>query len=229
MRSESSETLFRSKGGVAMKKVLLLVLVVATAMSSFISCRPLYDENLNWNCDDETFLNVYQPLYLAEIERLALKYGLDFECLIEYEEDNTNKPSVFLYTDTYTIDLELANWYKGARGLCEISLYYYGTEDGFGEYEDFRPCVEFLNDFTNYVAYDTKTDQNHFERLYNEALSGEKNYNGFIYHEDSSVGDVGYSLYLSYEGGYYYMAKRDISIKKDCRFFKFKGLLKPLI
>ena len=219
-----------------MKKVLLLVLVLLISLPNLTSCMAVleylfpadpYADNSNWSCDTETFLNVYQPLYLAEIERFELKYGLEFERLIEYERGETDDPLIFLYNDVCTVYFELTN--RNSVAWYYVLFCYYGTDDGIGEYEDFRPYVEFLNDFTNHVAYDTKTDQNHFERLYNEALTSEEQRAGDYYHYDSSIGNVGYSVSLHRAGGYYYKAQKDRTVEKNCHRFVFEGLLKPLI
>ena len=222
-----------------MKKVFILLLVICLCLVNLTSCliealdfivfhldkNGQYYLETNWDCDTETFVNKYHPLYLEEAQRLNLKYNLDLSLYVEYGGDGPDILYIFLYNGECTVRLVLNS---KLYGFYTGYLYYYGNDGNFGQYEDFKPMVEFINDFTNYAAYDARGDQNHFERLYNEALKDENGYASWELHFDDYIGSVSYYVDLTYEAGYYYMAQMDLSCKKDCYRFEFEGLLKPI-
>lgn len=238
-----------------MKKILALILISALCITSLVSCATLsaigvalfmfdyegdtYYLGANWDCNTEAFIAEYQPLYLEEIERLRNKYHLDMETTISAEHVKRSEDSlwkyrleVYIYDERCSIRLLFTDIeYKNeTQGYYKANLYYYGSENGFGDYEDFKPMVEFLNDITNYTAYDARADQNHFERLYYEAVQNEGKHSSWEIHFDNTIGNVRYLVQLANEnvGGYHYMALKDESIKKNCYHFNFEGLLKAL-
>ena len=190
----------------------------------------------NWVCDNEAFVNEYLPLYMAEIERLLAKHRLgDMNISIE-QKDGNNEVSdwktieIFIYDEISTLYLRFMNFeyaFDNVGKYCG-QLYYYGSENGFGVYEDFKPLVEFLNDFTNYAAYDSRDDQNHFERLYYEAVEDIDNYSSdWALHFDTFIGYVSYYVTLNLEDGRYYKSGKSKQ-SELCYLFCFEGLLKAL-
>lgn len=182
-----------------------------------------------WNCDDETFTTEYYDVCYKKLLHLKDYYGLSFKELIEFKVNDSaenNKIILYFYTDEYTIRFSLIN--DGAIGYYHAYLYYYGDGMGFGEYDAFSPLVEFINSFTNYVAYDTKSEENRFQQLYNEAANNENLFARDEYHHDDIIGSVFYRVNLDYEAGYYYKAEKNKEIEKKCYLFEFKGLLNHL-
>lgn len=223
-------------------KFMSLILVCLFALSSCISfCEDLYnalDTNsqyylgAGWNVDDETFASEYYDLYLNKIQSLKEKYELD--CLIHIERsslneegNDKNKLVVFLYCEKYTILFEFTNCHD--LGYYDAELYYYGDTQPSEDYSDFSPLVEFINDITNYAAYDAKTESNRFEELYYEAVVDDDNNCAMDeYHHDSIIGGVYYLVNLNYIDEYYYMLQHDSSFAKKAYDFRFNGILKPL-
>ena len=223
-----------------MRKMILLSLILLVSVS-LMSCGAVVDWLLinldkngqyylgaGWDCNDETFANEYYPLYYSEIQRLKALHGLECQERVDWDYDTMGNPKVtfYLYCEEYTFRLKLLG---GSIGYYDGYLYYYAEDRSTDKYEEFKPLVEFLNDFTNYAAYDTKTDCNHFEKMFNDAISNGEKYSSFYYHYDSVIGNVGYYVQLTQEKGYYYMAEFNSDIEKTCYLFSFDGLLKPLL
>lgn len=224
-----------------MKKLCILVFCVLFSVYALCSCgwiadiyialdvNSQYYKKANWNCDDETFVTKYNDVYYQEIQRLKDHYDLSFSERIDTEtndQGNIDDYTFYLYCEEYTIYLRFSN--SHTIGFYDARLYYYGDGEFPDSYDEFRPLVDFINDITNYVAYDTKTDGNHFEQLYDEAVNSEGGWASDEYHHDSVIGSVSYYVDLDYSAGYYYMAAKDSSIEKKCYRFDFEGLLKPL-
>ena len=145
---------------------------------------------------------------------------------VEASKNGKNKINICLYSEEYTFVFTLTNigWYGG----YDANLYYYDVESKDKDYAEFAHLVNLLNDFTNYVAYDTKNEENHFELLFNEASQAAMGFASDEYHHDSLIGSVSYSVNLDHKSGYYYMMEKDNELEMDCYRFQFKGLLKPL-
>ena len=214
-------------------KIACIVVLLSLIIFSIFGCDNNdndYYLGANWNVSKEVFVTEYYELYHTEIERVKEK--CKFECsenvICSETSSGGKKIEIYLYTDIFTISLNFTCREKIAyyRGY----LYYYGNDGNYGKYEDFKHLVYFLNDFTNYVAYDTKTEENYFEKLYYEAEQDEDLRKGasYYYHYDSAIGNVGYAVDLGQEAGYYYMAAFDEDLEKYCYEFSFEGLLKPL-
>ena len=135
----------------------------------------------------------------------------------------------YIYSEDYTIVIFLGNSARGEVGFYDLYLYYYNDDRLNGNYDVIKPVVEFANEITNILAYDTQTEENQFEKLYYEALSSDDKFASNYYHFDNSVGNVGYLVFLKpefSETGYYYMLQKKGSLK-PCFYFRFEGLLKP--
>ena len=219
-------------GGVEMKR-LTVILCVFLIVGFASSCSCGYDNDYfletNWNCDNETFLSYYNSLYLDKLQELKEKYNV--ECKRKTELDHMQYGGVnmcyYFYNESFTLRLELSS----DNTLATISsyLYYYGNETPSNEYSDFKNLVDFSNDFINYVSYDAKTDANHFEKLFFEALNDDDLFASENLHHDDTVGTLGYIVQLnSTTGGYYYMMDKNNSLKKENHRFEFQGLLKPI-
>jgi len=225
-----------------MRRILIMVSLVLITALSLTSCMKAIDWltinidkngqyylGAGWDCDDETFANEYYPLYYNEIQRLKTLYGLECQERVDFDTRgdsvNFNVISYCLYSNYYTICLYLNN-----NGIAEynVCLYYFVNDKSSDNHDDLTPLLGFINDFTNYVAYDTRTDCNHFERLFNDAVLDGK-YADYLYHYDSLIGNVGYTVYLSAPIGYYYMAEFNSELEKSGYRFTFDGLLKPLL
>lgn len=226
-------------------RLIVILTIVAVVLLSFIVASIVHivfvvkgwieDENYylnaNWNCDNETLENEYLKCYYDKIEELKNKYGLSFEqSEFTYKFDDSFEREVlyydiFLYTEEYTILIHFLN--SGSYATCTFGLYYYNA---FAENPvpfDITTILNFLNDFTNYAAFDTKTDENYFEKVYMAALDENKTYKSECYHSDSLIGDVAYRAFLEYQGTNY-MGKKDSYYKKPCHLISFRGILKSL-
>lgn len=191
-----------------------------------------YYKGANWNCELDVFTSTYLELYTKKIEELKEKYDLSFAVKCEIEDNlerKSNKISFLLYTEEYTFRFVMNNGIE--LGYLDTYLYYYGyyaNPDVYPEYSTFEHLFAFINDFTNYVGYDTKTDKNYFEELYFDVIESGIG-KSYTYHEDSTIGNVGYGVGLKSESGYYYMSGYDIDIEKYSLQCRFSGILKPLI
>ena len=208
-----------------MKKLSFIACILCVVLL-LSSCYISYSDRTGWDCDHETFKNTYVPLYTAKIAELKNELNLDFEERIDFSTSENGFAYEFdwyFYTPEYKIRFYGYNYeYKGdSLGEFEIILYYYGKDGEFGDYEEFEPLVCFIDEFTDYVAYDAKTDGNHFEKLYNEAYSNENKIASDNIHYDSSIGNVSYGVNLT--------ASPEYSTNKPNYCFWFEGLLKPLI
>ena len=199
--------------------VLLLVVIFLTSCN-----RVEYFEQAGWNATEENFQTDYYYAYMAKTEELKVLHNI--ECHIE-EKFFQKGYYIYLYNDDFTIGIRFLNSEKLA--FYRIDLFYYGdSEASRKDYEKQRPLVNFINDFTNYVAFDTKTDKNHFEALYYEC-SEEEPFTSNYYHYDSIVGNVGYYISLNTNAfGYYYKLQEDDDCMAICNCYRFEGLLKPI-
>ena len=201
---------------------------------SLFSCQPSYSEKCGWYCNDETFKNEYFNYCNDEIVRLMDKYSLTgaFEYEEKRYEANSNiRYTFYIYCEDYTILIKIANCNRGDTGFYDLQLFYYNDDRLNENYDDIKSVVEFSNEITNIIAYDTKTEDNQFEKLYYEALSSDEKYASNYYHFDNTVGNVGYYVKVGEDAGglsagYYYMLQKQSSIKQ-CYHFTFEGLLKP--
>lgn len=225
-----------------MKKLLILLLILSLCVFVMTSCvlgmyaelcalvyissAYQYHDRTNWDCDTEEFVEKYHALYLEKIDYLKNKYALDCISFVERERDG-DKFSIYLYCERYTLHFIVNR--LDSYGLYDGHLYYYGDETGYGEYKDFKPMVDLLNDFTNYAAYDAETGKNMFEQLYYEALSNEDRCSNYEIYTREVAYEVLYSVDLAYRlGGYDYMLRKGVDLEKDCYYFRFEGLLKAL-
>ena len=201
---------------------------------SLFSCQPSYSEKCGWYCNDEIFKNEYFNYCNDEIVRLMDKYSLTgaFEYEEKRYEDSSNIAyNFYIYCEDYTFRIHIANTARGEVGFYNLQLFYYNDDRLNENYDDIKSVVEFANEITNILAYDTKTEENQFEKLYYEALNSDKKYASNYYYFDNSVGNVGYYVKVGKDAGglsagYYYMLQKHSSIKQ-CYHFTFEGLLKP--
>lgn len=214
-----------------MKKVAALFVCLLVCFVSSCSCG--YDNDYfleaNWDCDNETFLSYYDNLYAEKLQELKTKYNIECEENKEVENNDSDGAEIihYLYNEEFTMIFYLSsdNTYSSIRS----ELYYYGKETLTQNYSDVQNIVGIYNEFINYVSYDAKTDVNHFDKLYGEALNNDDLFASENLHHDDTVGTLGYTVYLNYtDGGYYYMMEKNNSFEKESHWFKFKGLLKPI-
>ena len=210
-----------------MKKIISVLLIFVIFLTS---CnRVQYYETASWNCTHDNFQTYYYDLYKAKIAELKSLYNIECEEVEEksvYESSGREFYEMILFNDEFTIRINFANEVELA--FYQIYLFYYGDLDASrGDYEKQRPLVNFVNIFTNYVAFDTKTDKNHFEALYYECSEG-KSYASNMYHYDSAIGNVGYSVALNIDEGYYYKMQKNDDYVAACNRYHFEGLLKPI-
>ena len=218
-----------------MKKLIVLTLII-TSLFSVSSCSFMdrllggdedYYKQSNWECTDEEFSTVYYDLYQAKIDELKQVYQIECETLVEHPEDRVYY--IYLYSDIFTINFDFYNC--NGYGSIKAKLYYFETANtSLDDYESQKPYVDFLNDFINYAGFDTITDNNQFEVLYQAGTTGsEREDKSNFYHYDSLVGNVGYYTILDYDGGgWYYRAEKNKECNLISNVFAFEGLLKPL-
>lgn len=212
------------------KKALSLVLCCAlifVTISSLTSCE-LYDnysEEIGWDGSEKGFHTWYFNLYNAKIQEMLIEYELqDYFELVETRNERSDIKFHF-YSEEYTLMIDMFN---DSRGYAKYNgvLYCYNIEDEPKDYSEVEFLVNFLNEFTNYVAYDTITDKNKFEEIYYELLASGETGEFEELHYDSLVGSTAYYVSLHHEYGVTYaMEPNDYSV---CYKFMFEGLLKPL-
>ena len=215
-------------------KVIAAVIVIILCISSFMSCESPEDyyKDANWSCTNEEFNDMYMPAYLAKIEELKQKYNIECTQISEvkdYERDVGYE--IYLYNEVFTVKLFFANRRYGC-GDFWVHLYYYGNEAvDLKDYEKQKPFVDFINELTRYVAFDTKNEEsdNHFERLYLDCIeNGEKNATYNI-HFDDLVDYVRYFVTLENANkGWYYKMQKDDNLEILANIYGFEGILKPL-
>ena len=211
-----------------MKKASIIIFICVFLLLSCIACNEIqeryYGIKANWQCSDEEFENYYVPSYEKEILRLKEVYNLDCEYRSEryLSEHGYLKYTFYLYSEDFTVEMV-----SGASGYYDIVVYYFSEKRLEEDYACIKPLAEFSNDITNFMAFDTVTETNQFEVLYNKAKSSDKKYATNYYHFDNSVGNVGYYVSLNdLDCGYYYLANKDSSVEKPCHRMIFEGLLK---
>lgn len=211
--------------------VFAFIIVAFILVDHFIETR--YINGVNWNVDNETFESENVVFYNEEILRLMNKYSLDCTLHTEknYNENGKLIYDFYLYCEDYTIVINMVNGYE--LGFYKIAVYYYNDNRLNNNYNDIQPVVDFANEITNIIAYDTKMNENQFEKLYYDALNSEKKYATNYYHFDNIVGNVGYKVDVrentgSLSSGYYYMLQKE-HVAKSCYVFEFDGVLKQLI
>lgn len=227
-----------------MKKTSLFVCICLICSLLFCSCSSFYYDYIdpilfpeeqyykgaNWNCELDEFETIYLEIYTQKIEELKEKYSLSFSTKLDIENSTDSdhiKITFLLYCEEYTIRLNLSS--STSIGYLYTYLYYYADNNDYHDYSKLQYLLGFINDFTNYVGYDTKTDKNYFDALYFDALDNEENFATYYYHYDSTIGNVGYIADLNSEAGYYYMGACELTSDKPCSKFLFEGLLKPLL
>ena len=149
-----------------------------------------YHKSSNWSCDIEKFSNEYYPFYLQELERLKIKHGLSFEINERVVEDDDDIEFIVdLTSNEYQIRLSFYNSYTTYNNYSEYSVHL-NCYNAFNDYSELAPLVEFINDITNFAAYDTIADENRFETLYKEAISLSNPHASDKYHFDHLIGYV---------------------------------------
>ena len=192
-----------------------------------LDANSAYYKSANWNCDAATFEELYCPYYRDTLKALFANDGIQYEEIVETTSDANNETMrLYGYNETHTMYLSFVN--DGEIGFYRLHLYYYGNEHLTYDDSAISSLLEIADRFTNAVAFDTKTDINHFKRLYSEAQENQKSYASFSYHHDSVIGTVGYYASLDHDAGYYYRMRKDTSVEKPCYYFRFEGLLKPV-
>ena len=218
-----------------MKKRILCFLSILFVSLIMISCtsyptkpRWNYYKEPGWNCDNETFMGEYKDKYYAKICELKQKYNMECYELVETEiSGNYGTIICYLYCETYTFKFDIDNC--NDYGYCDLVLYYYGEENEPIDYSDCKNLVDFLNEFTNYVAYDTIKEYNCYEKLYYQNIQNNTEYESEWIYFDNMVGNVKYVFEPKYKSaGYWYMLGKDSTVEKTCYKFMFEGITIPL-
>lgn len=185
-----------------------------------------YAKSSEWSCDNETFSKEYLDIYISKLEELQAKHGIICELRITENNDNGQcSYDIYLSNDEFAIHFILRN--NKSFGEYTVRLEFYDKEiNSLYNYDKQRNAVNFINEFTHYVAFDTKHDEceNHFERLYLETVQNQNSnrINTYIYHQDDLVGNIGYSISTPY------IYKSADGIETAENYYLFEGLLKPL-
>ncbi len=223
---------------IALSCILITILVLAIlfgAVVLFFACdtenHRKYFKSVDFVCTAEEFEEEYYPLYYAEIQRLKEQYGLEYKEHIDkgMSGDKSYKVEMYFYCQEYTVRIYMNG--GGAYSTYTAGLYYYGSSNLPTDYEGCGDAVNFLNDFTNYVAYDAITEKNCFSELFEEAKSDENKFASEHLHFDDFIGNVQYIVNLNPSkdtGGYYYMKEFNKELEKECYYFEFHGILKDI-
>ena len=216
------------------KKALCLLLLFAQL---FLLCSCLehqteesddeYLTRANWHCSAQEFKETYFVLYSEKIETLKQQYQIN--CQTQYEWAGAHKVTMYLYDSTFTILITLINLDDGigvSYASCDMDLYVYGEEAQLSDYSAQEIYIQFLNDFINYAAFDTKTEENRFETLYNESIAQGRTLVFDYYREFNSVG---YTVHRQNTyGRYFYEMSMTGETDILCNRYRFEGILKPL-
>ena len=184
-----------------------------------------YEKATCWSCSNEEFADVYYAEYLAIVDTLWQKYGITCEKEIEERHGENGALDGFtieFHNDVAMVSITFNN--HNSYGTFRIRLYYFGNDEApFSDYESQRIYVEFINELTHSVAYDTRQEEcaNHFEKLFfdNAQKGDDRHGSSYDYHFDEYIGYVGYTVINNY-----YYTDPDI----PCNEFIFNGALKPL-
>ena len=185
-----------------------------------------YSEGARWNCDSDLFYSSYVPLYFEKIDELRNHYGIECSEIINQTDiEGDNIVEIFLYNEKFTIALLVAK--RGYYGHYRLQLYYYDLQDAATR----NNVVNFVNDLTQYAAYDTKSEEseNYFEKLYSDCIENDVKGTSYKYHFDHMIGYVGYDVATETSmGGYYYMMQKNRDNEILSSFYGFEGILKAL-
>lgn len=194
--------------------ILIYAVVIAVVLIDFMDD---YAFEPGWYCQHNEFEGLYYDLMCSKIDELESKYDLDFERSVEKKEYDTLDEIVLitkLSNDVATVKIEMINRVELAK--FEIVLFFHSSDEYPKEdYEAQRPYVDFINDFTNFAAYDTKNEEgNFFEILYNRC-DVESEHTAEWIHFDDLIGNVGYNFYIDNDN--------------DCYryLYTFEGVMKP--
>ena len=204
------------------------ILLLLSLLLSFCSCTWSWEEyalSTNWHCTKEEFIENYLPLYVDKVEELKAFY--DVECVLTVDILYYYGINICLYNEVFTADMFLIC--RDSHATISSNLYFYGNESTLFNYNAQKVYVDLINDFVNYVAFDTKADENRFASLYLQSMQKEEKCASDHYHFDELVGYVGYSVDLDKDTfGNYYMCRGDFELETRANCFSFEGLLKPL-
>ena len=215
-----------------MKKLIIGLLLICSLLFSLCACdgqmtQNEYFSNINWHCTEEEFRDTYFNLYYEKIEALNDMYQI--ECEVTYEWKNKNEIAFYIYNSSFTMHAELSNSMRNpTRGYCDTYLYVYGDDAKLNDYDAQGIYVAYMNDFINYVAYDTITSENRFETLYKESMESNRTFAVDCFCEPVIP-------YFTYEihrqntyGRYFYEMSMTNETDILCNRYEFRGALKPL-
>lgn len=212
------------------------ILLLLSFLLSFCSCsqkrreekEDAYYASSKWNCTQQEFRDNYFNLYSEKIESLKKQYQI--ECEVKSNWVNANCVEIKAFNRTATLSINLSGEEKDgslSKGKCKINLYFYGDEALLSDYSAQETYVHFLNDLVNYIAYDTKLNENRFETLYHESISQEQKL-VFDYYRKRTMGNkVGYMVHRESVFGIYDKSP-EIETGILCNQYQFQGALKPL-
>ena len=104
----------------------------------------------------------YYEIYTSKIEELKEKYDIECESLEKFgrdEDQQIERFHFYLYNDEFTVTINFNNQSRFAT--YDIALYCFESEDkSLSDYEWQRNLVDFINEFTHFVAFDTRIEEN---------------------------------------------------------------------
>ena len=224
-----------------LKTFLAIILTIAVCLALLILAifiifyeNDEYEKATGWSCSNEEFADVYYAEYLAIVDTLWQKYGITCEKEIEEwhgENGALDGFTIEFHNDVAMVSITFNN--HNSYGTFRIRLNYFGNDEApFSDYESQRIYVEFINELTHSVAYDTRQEEcaNHFEKMFFENLQITDGHpaSNYYYHFDDLVGSVGYVVVNdTFVDGSNKM-QGDPDIDYPCSIFEFEGLLKPI-
>ena len=216
-------------------KTFINILVISLAISleiSLICCllslipkQPTskYASSSGWNCEEDFYSNYY-PQIEEKLSELQEKYSL--HCEKNVEQRTEQAIYICMYTDIYTFEFLFTS--HDQHGSYSGALYFYGeNEKQLYDYNLQKNLVDFLSDFTHFIAYGVDTDVNTFEEMYNYCMTHSIDGYRQQLHFDPQVDSVEYGISLKNEhkDNYYKGKKVDISDLK-ANYYYFNGLIK---
>lgn len=161
-----------------------------------------YVKSANWNCESNAeFSEKYKPFYCDYIESVFKKYDFDYNVIVNKGGIN-DKLEICYYDDNNTFQFL---FYPGDL-YADIDVNYYffsNDEKTLKDYSKQQKCVQLLDEIIDYCAYDAKTDEEPFDRLFYKSVEGDGGAR-YTYHFDNYCGYVGYSVHIINASPYYY-------------------------
>ena len=187
-----------------------------------------YFRKLNWQVDDDKFVEKYIDHYMNLAYELKDKYSLP----VEYKEERYNDcatAKMWLYNEEFTVLVFLRNLDRYAT--LKIEYYYYNEDSSqLLDYDRVNNVICFINELVDTLSFEGDSSTNEFEILFSDAVNSDD----LIAEDKNLVGVTTFGWYVelasddnSLANARYMLLNNFENSKKHNRFV-FWGCLKPL-